>query len=473
MESEIIGRKEEMKTLCQCLASKQPEFLVVYGRRRVGKTFLIKQFFSNQFAFYATGAKSNKARDKLALFQASLERYGHKKRSVPKNWIEAFTRLRELLEDKDCYRDPSTGKKVVFLDELPWMDSPRSDFKLALDFFWNGFASTQPDILFIVCGSATSWIINNISKDTGGFYNRVTNQIHLLPFHLKECAELARRKGLDYDEATLARAYMVFGGIPFYWSMLWPSESLDQSIDRLCFKEGGALRYEFQNLFSSLFTANGGHREIIEALSKKTSGLTRNELIEKGIPGGKSLTKALEELRQCGFVREFAKPGKINGAFYQIIDPFTRFAIGFILKDKTSAWKIYANSPSYYAWQGNAFELLCLIHINEIKEALGIADVESREYSFRSKNSDHGAQIDLVIERKDGVSNLCEMKFTKEPFVIDEGYASDLEAKLEAFHQESKGKSTLRIALISASGLAQNKYSSIVKNVVTLKDFLN
>ncbi len=326
-------------------------------------------------------------------------------------------------------------------------------------------------MLLIVCGSAASWIINNISKDTGGFYNRVTNQIHLMPFHLKECREICLGKGLDYENETIAKAYMVFGGVPYYWRLLLPSKSLDQEIDRLCFKENGTLRYELQNLFSSLFSARGCHGRIVAALAKKTMGLTRQELIKLGLPGGgKSLTKALEELEQCGFIRKFNRPGHTNDGYYQIKDPFVRFANDFLGGEKTSSWTSHIDTPSYYSWQGNAYELLCLNHVEEIKNALGVLGVESNEYPFRSKKHSPGAQIDLVIDRKDSVSNLCEMKYSSHPFVIDKAYSSVLENKKEAFRMETKTKNAVRLTLVASKGLAKNSYSDIVRNVVTLDD---
>ncbi len=470
-EDSIIGREEEKETLSECFHSNRPEFVALYGRRRVGKTFLIRKFFQDKFSFYATGVNSKTKGSKLETFKEALNAYGDSDETTPKTWFEAFSRLRKLLESKDCYKNPGTGKKVVFLDELPWMDSPRSEFKAALDYFWNVFGSMQDDLLLIVCGSATSWIINNIMKDTGGFYNRLTNQIHLSPFHLKECQEFAKRKKLDYDEMTLLKAYMAFGGVPYYWNLLSPAKSLDQEIDRLCFQENGTLHFEFQNLFRSLFSMKGPHREIIENLSQKAAGYTRNELVDKGISDGKLLTMSLEELEECGFIRKFNLPNRTNGAYYQVIDSFSRFALTFLEKKKLSSWLSYIDTPSYYSWQGNAFELLCLNHVKEIKNALGISGVETKEYSFRSKFSSPGAQIDLVIERKDQVINLCEMKYSLLPYTINKEYMLDLENKKQVFLKETKTKYTVRLTLVSPNGIHRNQYSDEIRNVITAKDF--
>lgn len=468
----IIGREEEQEILSSCLTSGKPEFLVIYGRRRVGKTYLIKEFFKKNFSFYSTGVNSTNKADKLHAFSESLASYGYDLDTIPQDWFQAFGYLRKLLESKDCYRDPETGKRVVFLDELPWMDYNGSEFKSALDYFWNTYGSTENDLLLIVCGSATSWIINNILKDTGGFYNRATNQIHLMPFNLKECKELADLRNLDFDNKTIIKAYMVFGGIPYYWNLFMQSKSLDQEIERLCFSEKGALHYEFRNLFRSLFSSKQNHREIIEVLAKKASGLTRKELVEAGFPsGGVNLTKCLEELEQCGFIRRFSKPNRTNSCFYQIIDPFVCFAINFIEKKKITSWMTYIDSPSYYSWEGIAFELVCLNHIKEIKNALGISGIETSEYSFRSKTHNPAAQIDLVIYRKDDVVNICEMKYTNTPFTIDSKYAENLENKREAFLSESKSKKTIKLTMICSNGIKKNEYSDMIRNVITLDAF--
>lgn len=468
----IIGRNEEKEVLESCCSSKKAEFLVVYGRRRVGKTYLIKEFFNNKFSFYSTGVNSTNSNDKLRAFSESLVSYGYDIESYPKDWFQAFSCLRKLLESNDCYRCNDLGKKVVFLDELPWMDSKKSDFKAAFDYFWNTYGSTDNDLLLIVCGSATSWIINNILKDTGGFYNRITNQIHLMPFSLKECKELSNLRNLDYDNKTIVKAYMIFGGIPYYWNLLMPSRSLDQEIERLCFKEQGALHYEFRNLFRSLFSSKQNHRDIIEALSKKASGLTRIELNQIGFTsGGKSLTKNLEELEQCGFIRRFKKSNATYKCYYQIVDPFSCFAINFLEKKKITSWMSFIDSPAYYSWEGIAFELICLIHIKEIKQALGISGIETLEYSFRSKNHKPGAQIDLVIQRKDNVINLCEMKYTNTSFLIDKNYAENLENKKEAFKEETKGNYTIKLVMVCTNGIRKNEYSDMIRNVITIEEF--
>ena len=282
----IVGRKREKDELMQCLMSKRPEFVVVYGRRRVGKTYLVREFFNKQFSFYATGLTDEKTKGQLRGFAASLVEYGDMEKKAPKDWFEAFVRLRKLLESDRIYREPINNKRVVFLDELPWMDTAKSDFKSALDYFWNSWASAQEDLVLVVCGSATSWIITNLLTNKKGFHNRVTKRIHLAPFSLAECEKLFELNDIVMPRNQMIESYMVFGGIPQYLNLLDSRLSLAQNINELCFKEYGYLYDEYDNLFRSLYDKPEKHMAILEALAKKKDGLTRAELSKEKEIGG-------------------------------------------------------------------------------------------------------------------------------------------------------------------------------------------
>ena len=420
----------------QCLLSKRPELVVVYGRRRVGKTYLIREYFNKSFSFYATGLTSEKTKGQLRGFTASMNEYGHAEKSIPADWFEAFSRLKELLESENVYREPINNKRVVFLDELPWMDTARSDFKSALDYFWNSWASAQEDIVLIVCGSATSWIITNLLTDKKGFHNRVTRRI------------------------------------PHYLCLFDSRLSLAQNINELCFKEHGQLANEYHNLFYSLYDKPEKHLAILDALAKHRTGLTRAELSkEKAIGGGSVLTKDLLELEECGFIRKYINCTKGEGEpFYQLIDPFVLFYIGFIKNKKFDSWNEYINTPGYNAWRGNAFEIVCINHIEQIKSALGIRGIETHEFAWRSTEPGEGAQIDLVIKRKDGVSNLCEMKFTNEEYSLDEAEYQKIENRLSMFQKVTETKDAVHVTLICGNGYKRSKYSGIVQNVIVGDD---
>ncbi len=468
----IIGRKEELDVLNACLESDRPEFLLVYGRRRVGKTYLIKEFFRNEFSFYATGVPGEKTKEQLTAFHQYLMQYGSSESGVPKNWLEAFRRLRLLLEEKNVKRDIWGNKRVVFLDELPWMATAKSDFRMALDLFWNGWASSQPDLLLIVCGSAASWIIDNILMDTGGMYNRITRSIHLMPFSVKECEQLLIAGGNVVTPKIVMDSYMIFGGIPYYLNMFNNRLSLAQNVDKLLFQEGGALHEEYRMLFHSLFRNANRHYAVLKKLATKKHGILREELLaDKSVPDGETLTKTLRELEQCGFIRkynDFTTNNK-NGIF-QITDPFVLFALKFLVPGKVASWMDYLKSSAYNAWVGNAFEILCLNHVREIKRALGIEGVSSMEYSWRSKKSDPGAQIDLLIDRKDDIINLCEMKYSDDVFSIHASYERELLHKESVFRLESGTKKAIHITMVTSNGLKKNDHWQAAVNSLSAEE---
>ncbi|MDO4804487.1 MAG: ATP-binding protein [Lachnospiraceae bacterium] len=468
----IIGRVKEKDRLEQSVLSGRPEFLVVYGRRRVGKTFLVKEYFNNRFSFYSMGVLDGKTRSQLKAFNEALTAYGDEDKKIPKDWFEAFRRLKCLLQKKDVARDFASGRRVVFLDEAPWMDTPRSDFRMALEYFWNSWASTETDILLIVCGSATSWIINNILFDKGGFYNRITGQILLNPFSLKECEEYFKNNGIVMTRGQIIDSYMVFGGIPYYLNLFDRRQSLAQNIDNLVINPLGQLHYECDHLFSSLFRNPGNHMKIISTIADEKRGMSRTDLAGKsGISDGEGLTKALRELEQCGFIRKYRNyTTSKQGFIYQLIDPFVLFSQYFLKEEAIDSWQKYYKTPAYYAWRGNAFEMLCLWHVPQIKAALGITGISSTEYSWRSKKKKDGAQIDLLIDRRDDIVNLCEMKYTDDEFAIDSKYAGNLANKAEVFRMEAAPKKAVHVTLITVKGLKRNEYAYAVQNVITGDD---
>ncbi|MCR5292102.1 MAG: ATP-binding protein [Eubacterium sp.] len=461
----IIGRKYEQTVLDDCLKSSKSEFIVVYGRRRVGKTHLIKEFFENRFSFYATGISEVNLSEELDYFNDSLIEYGCTDHKKTNNWREAFIKLKKLLMSNSVTRDPVSNKRIVFLDELPWMDTPKSNFKSALDHFWNSWASTEKDIVMIVCGSATSWIINNILSGKGGFYNRITRQIHLKPFTLGECEKFFEMNDIHMTRTDIINSYMVFGGIPYYLGLFSRRLSLAQNIDELIFSEVGQLHYEYDRLFKSLFRNSSKHYLIMKALTTNRGGLSRKDVISKTkIADGELLTRALEELEQCGFIRKYKNYTKeTKGSYYQIIDPFTLFCNTFNDKN-VSSWMKYIRTPDYNNWSGYAFELVSLNHVQQIKETLGISGIETTEYSWKSKNSTPGAQIDLLIDRADNVINICEIKHTESEYSIDLKYSESLKNKIDVFQKETNCKKALHLVMVCSNHLKYNKYSSVVVN---------
>ncbi len=470
---QLIGRKREQQELQRFAESRKPEFVVLYGRRRVGKTYLVRQFFDGRFAFYATGvARGNKAAQ-LKSFNLTLRRYGGE--GTARDWFDAFEQLRVLLEGDSVARDELTGKKVVFIDEMPWMDTPKSDFLVALEFFWNSWASACEDLLLVACGSATSWIIRNLLENRGGLYNRVTGRIFLEPFCLRECEDLLRGNGVTLSRREIAEMYMIFGGIPYYIELLSRRMSLVQNVDALCFAEHGQLRNEFHELFRSLFRNPSHYMSIVRSLGARQEGVNRNRILElTGIPDGGTFATALQELEQCGFIRSYRGFGKRKGdKLYQLIDPFTLFWLRFVEdNDDPHWWSMNRESGAVRAWSGRAFELVCLWHVPQMLRALGVWGVSVGACSWHSRTSDPGAQIDLVLDRRDETVNLCEMKWvgSGEPFRIDKDYHQRLLAKREAFAHETGTDKALHLTIVTPNGVAHNAYWNDISAEIGLDD---
>ena len=467
----IIGRKEEQQILRSAAQSENSEFVAVYGRRRVGKTFLIRETFGYKFTFQHTGLAKGNTREQLFSFAISLRDAGYDDCPIPKSWLEAFSLLSTYLKNS------TDEKKIVFLDELPWMDTPRSNFISAFEHFWNGWASARKDIVLIICGSATSWIINKVINDHGGLHNRVTKQIALQPFTLKECEMFAQSKGLEMSRYQLAECYMVLGGIPYYWSLLEKGLSLSQNIDKIIFAKNGKLSNEFNQLYASLFKSPEQYIDVVTALGKKKAGMTRDEIIaaiDKYSNG--ALSKVLDELEYCGFIRKYnGFDKKSKQAIYQLIDNYTLFYFKFIQQNENNDehfWSASIDSAMHRAWSGLAFERLCMAHTQQIKATLGIAGVLSNIYSWRKEadETSDGAQIDLLIDRKDQVVNLCEMKYSLSEYVIDAEYEQKLRNKKSVFIGTTNTKKAVHLTMVTTFGIKANAYSGIVQNEVTLDD---
>jgi AAA+ ATPase superfamily predicted ATPase len=457
----IIGRHPERKEFERLLHSEASEFVAIYGRRRVGKTFLVRETFNGRFDFYLTGMANGNLSQQLANFHLAIKKFDTtgKIKEAAENWLEAFNQLTLVLAAA------KTKKKLVFLDELPWLDTAQSGFIPALEYFWNSWASARTDILLIVCGSAASWMINKLIHNSGGLYNRVTHRIKLQPFTLQECAEYFNNKSSVLDRYQLVQLYMVMGGIPFYLRQVNPVMSAAQNINRLCFNPTGLLHNEFDDLYRSLFNRADKHTAIIEALSKKMKGLTRDELITTaGLPSGGTTTSILNELEESGFIRKYSSYGKKEkNSLYQLADFYSLFYLRFIkTKNKLDEnhWLNGLDSPAQRAWSGYAYEQVCLAHLKEIKKALGISGILTSATSWMTQRKKEGAQIDLVIDRADGVVNLCEMKFSIHEFAINKKYAEELRKKVRLFREESKTRKAISLTMITSFGLKNNTYSS-------------
>ncbi len=467
----IIGRRQEQEELRRLYNSGRPELVAIVGRRRIGKTFLVKEMFGNDMAFYSTGlvGKGINTAYQLNMFDNAIAKHGGVVKTKSRKWSEAFEKLEKLIESKNLKR------QVIFIDEAPWLDTPKSDFLPALDYFWNSFASTRPDVMMIICGSAASWVTKNIFQNRGGLHNRVTNKINLAPFSLKECEELLKELGVVMSRYQIAESYMAFGGVPYYLNMFAKEFSLSQNIDRLIFAKNAPLGNEFTEVYHSLFRTPERHIHIVRALAKTKAGLTRDEIIKATkIPGGGNLTKALTELEQCCFIEKYADFTKTkNCMVYRLVDPFTLFWLKYVDENNTKDeyfWTNLVDDGGRRAWSGHAFEMLCLCHTRQIKQKLGISGVSSSVFTWRSKRVSPGAQIDLLIDRKDEVINLCEVKFSLTPFTITKEYEKSLDKKKVAFISETNTRKALHLTMITTYGLTDKGYHMSIQSQVTLND---
>lgn len=468
----LIGRKKEINLLHEIQNDDSSHFLAIYGRRRVGKTFLIREAFDYRFAFQHAGLSDSGMKGQIFAFVSSLKDAGYEVKKQPKNWLEAFEYLKDLI------RKSSEKKKIIFIDELSWMDTPKCDLMVALENFWNGFASARKDIVLIVCASATSWMLSKVVHNKGGLYNRLTEQIHLRTFCLGECEEYVKNSGLAFNRNQILQYYMIFGGVPYYWGFLKKGLSLSQNIDRILFEKDAPLRDEFKYLYASVFKKPENYVKIIEALGTKKVGMTRQEIINAAkISNSGDLTTKLEELESCGFIRKYYAFGmKKKNAIYQLMDCFTLFYFKFLKSQPTDEhfWTNQINTPLVNTWMGLAFERVCMEHIEQIKVKLGISGVLTEVNSWYCKadldNGVFGSQIDMLIVRKDQVINLCEMKYSQSEYTITEKVDRNIRNKINDLITVSGTKYAIYPTIITTYGLVENSYSQEVQSVVTMDD---
>lgn len=466
----FVGRTEEITTLQSLVNSAQSDLVAIIGRRRVGKTYLVKNAYKDQFSFHITGVKNATKKEMVKAFVTKIEELSGSKLplAVPDNWLDAFRLLKNyLLSIK------SAKKKVVFLDEFPWMDSHKSSFLSAFEFFWNDWAVDQ-NITVIICGSSTTWMLNNVLNNRAGLHNRITKYIRLEPFTLREARQLLHTKGLKLPDYDIAQLYMALGGVPYYLNEVESGESVIQSIDRILFSEKSSLKNEFQNLYRALFDQYEKYELVVRVLSEKQKGLTRQEIIEASkISNGGGLTRILTELEECSFIKSFQPFGKEKkDLIYRLIDEYSLFYFQFNPQKKPAGSFIQiSTTPKYKVWSGFAFESLCIKHSPQIKNALGIGGIFSTESSFYFKGDakEKGFQIDMLIDRSDNAINLCEMKFYATTYELTKKEAEKLQLRRELFRTKTQTSKYLINTLMTTFGIKTNEYSlNAIDKVVQL-----
>lgn len=468
---EIIGRTEEMAQLNGFADSNRPEFVAVYGRRRVGKTFLITKTLGAQMVFETSGVLMGEKEDQFAAFIQSLRRIGYAGKT-PRKWMDLFFALEQTLTPR---LDPNK-RQIIFVDELPCFDVKGTRFVAALGHFWNSWVSKHDNLMLIVCGSATSWMVDNIVNNHGGLHDRITHLMHVHPFNLGQCEMFFQSRNMPWDRLSMLQAYMVFGGVPYYLGLIEPSESVTEAVDRLLFSGKGELHEEYNRLFASLFKHPEPYIDIIRALATHRYGLTRDEIssvLQKS--GGGDLSKQLDNLVKCDFVRYHrVRRKKISktGGYYSLADFYVQFYHSFLetLPSDEHYWAHNLQAPKTNTWLGLSFERVCMAHIPQIKKAIGIDQIGAEYYSWRSTDPAQRAQIDLLIERADRIINMCEIKYSTSPYQIDKDEDMKFRTRQGTFTYQTGVQYGIQPTYISTFGLARGTYSSSIQKVVTMDD---
>lgn len=463
----IIGRENELSLLSKYYESDRPEFIALYGRRRVGKTFIVRSFFKDKFDFFATGILDGTYEEELKSFCDSLKEFGYKG-SEPDNWMDAFKALNSLIA-----KSKRKKRCVIFLDEISCFDTPNSGFIRALGHFWNKYASLQDNVFLIICGSATSWMTKNVLNNKGGLHNRRTHEIHLHPFNLAKTEQYFVSRKAKWSRLSILQAYMTFGGVPYYLSLLNMEESLPANIDQLFFSEDAPMRSEYRRLYRSVFKSPERYTDIIKALSVNKSGLTRTEISEIAhLDSGSGLSEMLDDLVACDFIRSYHNGLKKNGKIYQLMDFYTLFYLQFCANPSTDRnyWKNTLNSPLQNSWYGLSYERVCMAHIQEILRSLHLDTIHTEYYSFRSKDTSPKIQIDMVIDRSDDFVDIIEIKYSRARYEMSKEEREKIERRVSRFINESKTKKGVQTVLITTLGCDQNRNADVCQRFLTLED---
>lgn len=481
--NKIIGRKQELKTLNDVCHSSEAEFIAIYGRRRVGKTFLVREYFQRADLFTeCTGIKGGNTKKQLELFASALSTtfYNGKTIPTPASWHDAFEIYTELLES----HQNKSGKMVLFLDELPWLASKRSMLMQEIDHYWNTRWSKKSNFILVVCGSAASWMLTNLINAKGGLHNRISHRILLKPFSLTETQLYLENNGIHWKKQQILDLYMVTGGIPYYLKQIKPRYSVAQNINALCFNENGILNDEFSRLLASLYDEHELHLKIIRLLATRKHGLSRKQLLSQlKIKSGGRFNKRIHELQASGFINSYLPFGKNRDVYYKVIDEYCLFYLRWIEPGKTSGhnfisnyWQTTIHTPAWNNWAGHAFESICFKHIEEIRQALELSNIACKVSSWRfipeKNNAQNGAEIDLLFDRQDDAITLCEIKYSNKPFAIDKSYAKQLANKINVFETKTKTKKQIMLALITTQGMKPTIWTEgLVQQDIALEDW--
>jgi AAA+ ATPase superfamily predicted ATPase len=468
--SQRIAREKEAHILDRLWDSTEAELVALYGRRRVGKTFLVRSILGQRIPFFElTGVKDGSTRLQLDNFAKVLSRVFYPGISVapPKTWHQAFDMLVAAIDAR-----PPDEKTTIFLDELPWLASPRSGLLQALDHAWNAELSRRPKVRLIACGSAASWMMKNVINAKGGLYNRVTRRVHLRPFSMLEAAAYLKSRGVRFTPMQMITTYLALGGVPYYLRLIEPELSAMQALHAVCLAPEAPLSDEFDRVFASLFEHDHEHQKIVKELAKHRYGVERKKLVKLlGKRSGGRLSNRMTELEASGFIRAFTPYGKdTRDTYYRLVDEFTLFCLRWMIPVTrkgggytASGWQSQIRQPSWHSWAGYAFEGVCLKHADVLQDLLAFSEVPSQVGTWRhvprGGRDGNGAQIDLLYDRDDGVLSLCEVKYRDGEYALDRGAARSLMHKLDVFQRRMKPRKRISLSLITSGSFRPNAWS--------------
>ncbi len=462
----LIGREGEQKLFATLMGSPRAEMVAVYGRRRVGKTFLVRDYFKNKGLYFeVTGVKDGTTEEQLLVFKEAFQKtfYPTVPVETPRNWREAFALLSREIEQR------KQQKLIVFLDELPWLATARSGLMQQLDHFWNTQWGQQNHLILILCGSAASWMLDSLVHAKGGLHNRLTHSVRLMPFCLRETRAYLQSNGFSGHPKQILDLFMAMGGIPYYLNQVKKGLSATLNINEICFRPDGLLYSEFSDLFASLFGRAPVYKQIVFALARHHEGLSREELFKRvGVATGGTSQKRLDELEEAGFITRFAPYGRQQDIFYRLTDEYSLCYARWIqpitkgVIASENYWLNKSTSSEWIAWAGYAFENVCYKHLSQIAQAIKADHTAYLAGAWRAfprrASQESGAQVDLLFDRDDGVVNLCEIKYSKNEFVMNRAFVQNCQNKIRVFKEKTKTKKDVLLTMITLAGVKDNAY---------------
>ena len=442
----IIGRKDEEEHLLWRLSHDEGQFIAVYGRRGTGKTFFVEELLGERIDLTVTGIPGGSRKDELHNFSRELSARSGQKFPFTRSWMDAFRQLRSFIETRK-----EQESIIVFLDELQWMDTPKSRFLTMLGHFWNSYGNWVRNFRLIIASSDPGWMIQKVFGDPGELYGRIVCRLWLRPFTLRETEELLQRRGFHLDRRETLLAHMLTGGVPYFLTMLDPKESLAENTERLFFSPDAPLCAECESVLSSLSAVSEGSpgRRILELLAQNDRGLRIEEITKALKPEPEDIIQdALQGLEESGLTRVYGSFRKRkHGAVHCLSDSSLLFCLRFVRGCAGTPPRSRSDAGERRTWMNAAFAISCLRHMNEIREAAGISRILVSICVWQPE----GRPV-LVFDRGDRAVSICEIEYSESPLSAAE-CLPHLQRLMEQFRAETRTKKALKPVMIAPYGI--------------------